>query len=144
MWSWSIFAMVLGGPGVVLYWSCGGLVVATRKGCPPLRENRTTMLEEPPRSPGEQDHLLPSPKGINIISHKGGFDGPTINHMVLGGPGVVLAGFRVVLVDILMVLGGPGMVLCGPGWSWRGPAVVLRWSCGAPAVVLECSWRSSA
>jgi hypothetical protein len=156
VWSWSIFALVLGGPGVVLYWSCGGLVVATRKGCPPLRENRTTMLEEPPRSPGEQDHLLPSPKGINIISHKGGFDGPTINHMVLGGPGVVLAGFRVVLVDNSYGPGwswsGPGGVPCGPGrysygpgWSWHGPVwswVVLAWSCGGPAVVLRCSCGS--
>ena len=145
---------------MVLYWPCDSLEVAARKGCPSLRENRTTMLEEPPRSPGEQDHLLPSHKGINIIKPDEGFDGPTIIHMVLGGPGVVLAGFRVVLLDIPMVLGGPGMVLGGPGvvLAWfrvvlldlpvvlggpgmvlGGPRVVLAWSCGGPAVVPRCS-----
>ena len=117
------------------------------------------MLEEPPRSPGEQDHLLPSHKGINIIKPDEGFDGPTIIHMVLGGPGVVLAGFRVVLLDIPMVLGGPGMVLGGPrvvlAWSCggpavvprcsrSGPAVVPRWSCGGPAVVLRWSYGGPA
>ena len=66
--------------------------------------------------------------------------------MVLGGPGVVLAGFRVVLLDIPMVLGGPGMVLGGPRvvLAWfsvvlldipmvlGGPGVVLRWSRDGP------------
>ena len=90
------------------------------------------MLEEAPRSPGERDHLFPSPQGINIIHPKGGFDGPTIICMVPRGPRLAPAGFRVVPIEKnngpTWSQSGPSGVPCGPTRKKQWSHVVPQWS----------------